>query len=195
MKLIGLTGGIGAGKSTVSDYLKEKGYPILDADQTAKDLLRPGTETLGELIEVFGNDILFPDGSLDRNHLAKIVFSDPKKKAELDRITHAKVIEVILQEAAKFPDDAIVFIDAPLFFEAGMDRFVAESWVVDAGDEMRIGRVMKRDTLTRDDIKKRIRNQMDRRERLKRSDYVLDNSGSKENLYMQVNKLLEHLQG
>jgi dephospho-CoA kinase len=194
MKLIGLTGGIGAGKSTVSAYLKEKGYPILDADQIAKNLLRPGTETLGELLDVFGQDILFPDGTLDRNYLAKIVFADPKKKAELDRITHTKVIEVILNEAAAFPDDAVIFIDAPLFFEAGMDRFVAESWVVDAGDEMRIGRVMKRDTLTRDDIKKRIKNQMDRRERLKRADYVLDNSGSKENLYIQVNKLLEHLQ-
>ena len=194
MKLIGLTGGIGAGKSTVSAYLKEKGYPILDADQTARDLLRPGTETFDELVNAFGPDILFPDGSLDRNYLAKIAFSEPKKKAELDRITHTKVIEVILNEAANFPDDAIVFIDAPLFFEAGMDRFVTESWVVDAGDEMRIGRVMKRDTLTREDIKKRIRGQMDRRERLKRANYVLDNSGSKENLYMQVNKLLEHFQ-
>ena len=119
MKLIGLTGGIGAGKSTVSAYLKEKGYPILDADQTAKDLLRPGTETFDELVSAFGPDILFPDGSLDRNYLAKIAFSEPKKKAELDRITHTKVIEVILNEAAKFPDDSIVFIDAPAVFRGG----------------------------------------------------------------------------
>ncbi|MDD2484064.1 MAG: dephospho-CoA kinase [Eubacteriales bacterium] len=194
MKRIGLTGGIGSGKSTVSRYLMEKGYPVLDADEIAKELLSAGSETLMELKEAFGEKTLLPDGTLDRKYVADLVFSDSSKKAILDKITHGKVLEEILLRASRLGEDAIVFIDAALLFEAGIDKYVDETWVVDAGDDVRIQRVMDRDGLSKAEIQKRINNQMNRRDRLKKANYVLDNSGSKESIYGQVNKLLEHLQ-
>lgn len=194
MKLIGLTGGIGAGKSTVTDYLRDKGYPVLDADQIAKELLQPGMDTLEVLKQEFGEEILKEDGSLDRKKMAEIAFSDPLQKAKLDRITHKKVIDVIRLRAETFPENAIVFIDAPLLFEAGIDQFTSENWVIDAEEETRIARVTARDPITREEVIQRINNQMDRCERLQKADFILDNSGSKLELYRQVNDLLNHLQ-
>lgn len=193
MKLIGLTGGIGAGKSTVSRYLAEKGCVVLDADEIAKELLSPGSEMLLQVKAALGERVLKEDGSLDRKYVADLVFSHPSQKEILDRLTHGKVIEEIFSRAAKQGQDAIVVIDAALLFETGMDKYVDETWVVDVPDEVRISRVMERDGLSREEIQKRINNQMDRLERLKRADHILDNSKNKEEIYMHVNQLLNNL--
>ena len=152
MILIGLTGGIGAGKTTVSDYLKEKGYTVLDADLVAREIVEPGTETLLTLAEIFGKDIIDPDGSLNRGRLADIAFSDPKKKKLLDRIMHGKVIKILLDRAKTMSDQQLVFIDVPLLFESGMDQYMDQVWLVDADDEVRILRVMDRDGSSREEV-------------------------------------------
>ena len=154
MKLIGLTGGIGAGKSTVSDYLKQKGYPVLDADLVAREIVEPGTETLSELSRTFGEEILNPDRSLDRGALAKIAFSDPENKKKLDQIMHGKVIEILLSRAKAMTEEPVVFIDVPLLFETGMDRYMDQVLLVDADEDVRIQRVMERDGSSMEDVRK-----------------------------------------
>ncbi len=193
MKLIGLTGGIGAGKSTVSDYLKEKGYPVLDADAVAREIVEPGAETLSLLAGTFGEDILNPDGSLNRGSLAKVAFSNPEKKELLDKIMHGKVIEIMMGRVEAMSHEPVIFLDVPLLFEAGMDRHVDQVWLVDAEDEVRIQRVMERDGTSREEIRKRMGYQMDREEKVKKSHVILDNSCDKQKLYSQVDEMLNRL--
>lgn len=195
MKLIGLTGGIGAGKSTVSDYLKQKGYPVLDADLVAREIVEPGTETLSELSRTFGEEILNPDGSLDRGALAKIAFSDPENKKILDQIMHGKVIEILLSRAKAITEEPVVFIDVPLLFETGMDRYMDQVWLVDADEDVRIQRVMERDGSSMEDVRKRILYQSGRDEKIKRSDVVLNNCCDRDILYEQIDERLSELWG
>lgn len=193
MILIGLTGGIGAGKTTVSDYLKEKGYTVLDADLVAREIVEPGTETLLTLAEIFGKDIIDPDGSLNRGRLADIAFSDPKKKKLLDRIMHGKVIKILLDRAKTMSDQQLVFIDVPLLFESGMDQYMDQVWLVDADDEVRILRVMDRDGSSREEVLNRIQYQLGRDEKKEKAHFILDNSGVKGSLYNQIDKILNIL--
>lgn len=194
MTLIGLTGGIGAGKSTVSDYLKSKGYPVLDADLVAREIVEPGTETLDLLVGTFGGSILNPGGSLNRGKLAEIAFSDPAKKSLMDTIMHGKVIEILLERARSIEGHPLVFLDVPLLFESGMDRYVDLVWLVDAGDEVRIRRVMERDGSKEEDVIKRMGYQMTRDEKIRRSDVILDNCCDKQNLYRQIEDILNELE-
>ena len=193
MILIGLTGGIGAGKTTVSDYLKGKGYTVLDADLVAREIVEPGTETLLTLAETFGKDIINPDGSLNRGRLADIVFSDSNKKKLLDRIMHGKVIKILLDRAKTMSDQQLVFVDVPLLFESGMDQYMDQVWLVDADDEVRILRVMDRDGSSREEVLNRIRYQLGRDEKIEKAHVILDNSGVKGSLYKQIDKILNIL--
>jgi dephospho-CoA kinase len=191
--IIGLTGGIGAGKTTVSDYLKKKGYPVLDADEVAREIVEPGSETLEELTRAFGKNILNSDGSLNRRFLAGIVFSDPEKKKLIDGIMHGKIIDTLLKRARSMEKEPFVFIDVPLLFETGMDRYVDQVWVVDAEEEIRIKRVMERDDSSREDVLRRIRFQAGRDEKIKKAHIILNNSGVKEILYRQIDEALNKL--
>ncbi|MDD4583144.1 MAG: dephospho-CoA kinase [Eubacteriales bacterium] len=193
MKLIGITGGIGAGKSSVSDYLIKKGYVVLDADKVSKELLISGSPLLLHIRNLFGETILNQDGSLNRKVLSDIVFSNPVKKAILDKTMHGKILEIILDRLKNFSNEKVVFIDAALLFEANWDSYMDQIWVVDADVETRILRVINRDPLSREEVIKRMENQMERKERLKKADYILDNSKSKDELYKQVNELLNKL--
>ncbi|GAB1475271.1 dephospho-CoA kinase [Bacillota bacterium] len=191
--LIGLTGGIGAGKSTVSDYLTRKGYPVLDADKVAREIVEPGAETLLILSSAFGKEIINPDGSLNRGLLAEIAFSHPERKALLDRIMHGKVIEILLRQAEALGPEPLIFVDVPLLFESGMDRYMDRIWLVDAEDEVRILRVVERDGSSREEVLRRIGYQMDRAEKARRSDLVLDNSADRVKLYKQIDEGLNYL--
>lgn len=209
MKVIGLTGGIGSGKTTVSNYLIKQGYHVLDADLIAREIVLPGSEILIQIVSEFGKEYLLPDGSLDRKKLASLIFQDESKKSRLNAIMHDKITEIILERILQFKEEAqtvrtkmtpelerkrkVVFIDAPLLFEVGLDRSVSEIWVVDATEEERIQRIKARDNLDRDEIKVRMLAQMDREETLKRASHVLDNSGDREKLYRQIDLLLDQI--
>ena len=194
MKVIGLTGGIGAGKSTVSNYLRKRGFEILDADQIARALTEKGSQTLQELVSAFGEDILFPDGSLNRKKLASLVFSDEKKRLLLENLTTKRVVEIIAQKLQHFAQTGMkgpIFVDAPLLFESGADRLTDVVWLVDAAQDVRISRVMARDGAAAEDVRRRIESQMDSEEKAARSAEIIENSKGKEALYRQVEQLLE----
>ena len=209
MKVIGLTGGIGSGKTTVSNYLIKQGYHVLDADLIAREIVLPGSETLIQIVSEFGEKYLLPDGSLDRKKLGALIFQDESKKSRLNAIMHDKITEIILERILQFKEEAqtvrtkktpeqerkskVVFIDAPLLFEVGLDRTVSEIWVVDASEEERIQRIKARDDLDQNEIKSRILAQMSREESLKRASHVLDNSGDREKLYRQIDLLLDQI--
>ena len=201
MKTIGLTGGIGTGKSTVSRYLKTKGYKIIDADQIAREVVEPGQPALAALVSEFGQEILLEDGSLNRRELARLAFASPEGKAALDRITHGAIFARIDELQAQYAEelaataDAVIFLDVPLLFETGFDRKADLVWVVDVPDEVRVQRVVLRDGLTEEEIWARIKNQMSREEKLDRADVVLDNSGTQEELFAQVDERLAELTG
>ena len=196
MKIIGLTGGIGTGKSTVSAYLKEKGCVILDADKMSRQLTAPGGAALPEIRETFGNEVFFEDGTLDRKKLGNIVFNDKEKLKELEKLTTEKVVEQTvdgLVRLRKAGYSGIVIIDAPLLFECNMQVLTEESWLVTTDLEVRIERIMKRDGLDRQNILDRINNQMSDEEKRVIADYVIDNSGSLEHLYRQIDRLIERV--
>lgn len=194
MNVIGLTGGIGAGKSTVSDYLLEKGYIVIDADKIARDLTEKGSETLQALAAAFGEEILFADGSLDRKKLAGVVFSDGEKRLILEELTTKEVVRIIENRLIQLQKEGCsgpVFVDAPLLFESGADRLTGAVWLVDADMDVRVARVMARDGISAEDVMRRIANQMDSEEKKARSTDIIDNSKGKELLYSQVERLLE----
>ena len=192
MKIIGLTGGIGAGKSTVSEYLKAQGHPVVDADQISRDLMVPGAPLLDLLEEAFGPEIILPGRVLDRKGLARIAFATEEGKDLLNRITHGAINEKILEDlkALESKGFKLAFLDAPLLFEVGLDRFTHLVWLVDASDEVRIARVMDRDGLSREEILDRMARQMSGEEKRARASRILDNSGDLESLHEQIRRLL-----
>ena len=192
MKIIGLTGGIGAGKSTVSEYLKAQDYPVVDADQISRDLMVPGAPLLSRLEEAFGPEIILPGRVLDRKGLARIAFATEEGKDLLNRITHGAINEKILADLRDLESQGfkLAFLDAPLLFEVGLDRFTHLVWLVDASDEVRIARVMDRDGLSREEILDRMARQMSGEEKRARASRILDNSGDLESLHEQIRRLL-----
>lgn len=194
MKVIGLTGGIGAGKSTVSEFLAEAGYLIIDADRMAREITGKGSPVLQRIAEAFGDDMLFPDGSLDRKKLAAVVFSDRKKRQLLESMTTKEVIRMIGEQVAQLRrenKEKLIFVDAPLLFETGADRLTDFVWLVTADQQIRISRVMKRDNATEEQVLARIASQMDAEAKAARSTEIIDNSKGKEELYRRVEYLLE----
>jgi len=194
MKVIGLTGGIGSGKSTVSVFLKEQGYLILDADQIAHDITKKGSPVLAQIADAFGADMLDADGNLQRKKLAAVAFSTPENKKLLESLTTAEVVRLIEEQVEQLRSGRkydIIFIDAPLLFEAGVDRLTDSVWMVTADEDVRIKRVMERDQISREDVLQRIANQMDNEEKIRRSHEIIDNSRGKEELYQQVSALMK----
>ena len=196
MKIIGLTGGIGSGKSTVSEYLASKGIKIIDADRISHEITEKGSPILPVLAGSFGSDIINADGSLNRKLLAARAFASEESGALLNGIMHGAIFELTDSRIAaieKEGKDGIVFLDAPLLFEAGMDAKADETWLVHADKDIRIERVKRRDNLSEAEIIARMERQMSDEEKLSRADCVLDNSGTTQELYAQVDELLEAL--
>lgn len=193
MTVIGLTGGIASGKSTVSAYLKEKGIPVFDADATAWEVEKAGQPCLKQLVEAFGKDILTAEGELDRSHMAQLAFHDPRVLQQLNDIVHKAVEEkrdAFLQAHAK---DSLVVLDAPLLLECGWKKKTNTVWLVDIDPEEQIRRAMKRSGMTRQEVVDRINRQMPLAEKRKKADVIIDNSGTLEELYQQVEKALKGL--
>lgn len=196
MKVIGLTGGIGTGKSTVSSYLKEKEFAIVDADQIAREITAPGEPLLKELSEAFGTSLILQDGSLDRKALADIVFMNKEKKKKLDRMMHSRIIAEIENQVREYKRGAYrgIILDVPLLFETGLEKMCDETWLLTADRQVRIERVCLRDGASPADVERRIQNQMDDEEKKKRADKILDNSGERDVLLMQVDSLIQEMQ-
>lgn len=187
MITIGLTGGIGSGKSTVSPRLAELGAFIVDADLVAREIVEPGQPALAELAEAF-DGVLNPDGTLNRAELARQAFATPEATKKLNAITHPRIrarTEELFKQGRESGAEVLVY-DMPLLIENGEVNKVDHVLVVDAPDELRIERLVQHRGLDEDDARRRIAAQIDRETRLSAADTVLDNSGSLEDLLAQV---------
>lgn len=191
MRIIGLTGGIACGKSTVSYHLRELGARILDADAIAHALMAPGGKLYELYLDRFGEGILQPDATLDRRAIGRIVFSDPAERAWMDSVAHPMVRSTMtreLEEAREY-GTRIAVLDVPLLFEAGWQDFADENWVVAVDEKTQLRRLMKRDACTEEAARGRIRAQMLLEEKIRLADVVIDNGKSVDHTYAQVDKL------
>lgn len=189
VKVIGLTGGIGSGKSTVSRMLRGLGARIIDADIISKELMQKGGSLLEEVTKHFGKEILLADGNLNRKKMANIIFSDRQKRQLLNDISHPKIIDEIktrLENIKKMGEHDVIVIDCALLFEIGLDQLVDESWLVFVSEEVQISRLMTRDGLSVKEALNRINSQMSLAEKREKSDAFIDNSGSIENTQSQI---------
>ena len=194
MKVIGLTGGTGSGKSTVAAYLEKKGCIIIDADKISRDLTKPGGEALEPIRRRFGADVFFEDGSLDRKKLGGIVFSDDAKLRSLEEITTDIVIKKILEKVEHLKKNGFngtVILDAPLLFECGMKDCTDENWLVTCDLENRIQRLIDRDGISRQSILDRMANQLSDEQKRMMADRVIENSGSLTELYSRIDRFIE----
>jgi dephospho-CoA kinase len=187
MKLLGLTGGIGSGKSMVASMFAQLGADVIDADQLARDIVEPGQLALEEIASAFGRDILLPDGGLDRGKLARIIFADPVARRTLNAITHPRIQERMAAEiSARASRPGILIADIPLLYENERTGAVEAVIVVWVDPETQLRRVLERDGLTEDEARQRIAAQMPLDEKRARADVVIDNSGSRESTQRQV---------
>lgn len=184
---IGLTGGIGSGKSTVSALLAQRGAVVVDADRIAREVVEPGTPGLAQVVEAFGEGVLGADGSLDRPALAAVVFTDPEARARLDGIVHPLVRARTAELVAAAPDDAVLVNDVPLLVETGQAGSYDLVLVVEADPELRVTRLVGRG-LSEEDARARIAAQATDEQRRAVADVVLDNSGTPEQLAEQVER-------
>ncbi len=194
MKVIGLTGGTGSGKSTVAAYLEKKGCIIIDADKISRELTKPGGEALEPIRRRFGDDVFFEDGSLDRKKLGGIVFNDNAKLRSLEEITTDIVIKKTLEKVEQLKNkgfDGTVVLDAPLLFECGMKDCTDENWLVTCDLENRIQRLIDRDGISRQNILDRIANQLSDEQKRMMADRVIENSGSLSELYSRIDRFIE----
>jgi len=191
LNIIGITGGIGSGKSTVARILRVLGAKVIDADKIAREVTAKGQPALDEIVEYFGKDILNEDGELDRKKLGKIVFEDKEKLKVLNSITHKYVIERIINELERLKEENanIIVLDVPLPVEHGFLDVVDEVWLVTANKDTRIKRIMERSGLTYEEVIKRMEAQKSDEEYLKIADEVIYNDGSMEELESTVAKL------
>ena len=192
MLKVGLTGGMGSGKSTVARRFAELGAVIIDADQISRDVVEPGEPTLAELAEAFGEGILLDDGSLNRGELAKRAFVSAEKTELLNSITHPR-IEQRTEEQFNAAGDAIIVFDSPLLIEMGQSEAQDLVVVVHTPVEVRLDRLVESRGVDREDAKQRIAKQISDDKRLQFADVVLENSGTEEDLVRQVDRIWERI--
>jgi len=191
MRVIGLTGGIASGKSTVADLIATRCIPVIDADQLSRDVVLPGTEALSRITEVFGGKVLNQDGTLDRKALSDIIFADPGARITLEGILHPairKLAESRLAELREKGEPVALYV-APLLIEAGAVDRVDEIWVVHVDTGTQLERLQKRDGISREDALKRLSSQMPMEEKRKLGRVVIENSGTLEELKTRVDEL------
>jgi dephospho-CoA kinase len=196
VQVIGLTGGIATGKSTVSALLEKAGAVIIDADRIARQVVKKGLPAYREIIENFGESILLPDGEINRSALGDIIFNDPQKKKLLNRIVHPHVRKEQsrqLKNIKKKDPGAIVILDIPLLIETQTYRDLSEVIVVYAPEHIQMKRLMQRDDISKADALTRIRSQMPIEEKKDKATIVIDNSGTRENTRKQTLKLFQRL--
>lgn len=193
MRVIGLTGGIASGKSTVSAYLAAKGVTVLDADQISRMLTGPQGKACAAIAEAFGEECLRSDGAVDRKKLSERVFGDLQARDRLNGIVHPLVLQEILQglDECRVQGENAAVLDVPLLFESGMDQYCDTVWTVSAGQELRIMRGMERSGCTKEEMLARMGAQMTDEEREARASAVIYNEGTLEQLYSNVDTLLQ----
>jgi len=193
--VVGLTGGIASGKSTVSRLLKEHSVPVIDADVLAREVVAPGTSGLRAVVGQFGTDILSPDGTLDRRKLGDIIFREAKKRKILNGIVHPAVRRAMLREVVRcwWKGESICVLDVPLLVEAGLWRWVGDVVVVYCSRDLQMKRLMIRDDLTQTAAQDRLAAQVPLIDKVQYANRVVENSGGPQELAFQVDAVVSAL--
>lgn len=210
MLVVGLTGGIATGKSSVSKLLQAKGIPVIDADVLAREVVQPGTPGLSKIVEYFGKDMLLPDGTLDRKKLGSVVFNDEEKRQRLNSVVHPAVRRAMLWQVIVhwLKGEKICMLDVPLLIEGPLWKYVGlvvvVFWYVEAlllqvselysSPETQLERLMQRDNSDREEAISRINSQMPILSKIGYADLIVDNSGTREELSRRVDVLIESLE-
>lgn len=187
--IIGLTGGIGSGKSTVAALLAARGAIVIDTDVIAREIVEPGSPVLGEIHQAFGSHLIKPDGTLDRDALARIVFSDAAKREQLNRLTHPAIRRRTLERVREQPKDKTVVVVVPLLFESEFDKECDAVISVVAAPDLRRARVAARDRTSEAHVEARMRAQLPDGEYERRARYVIRNDGELAHLERAVDEV------
>ncbi|SQF70916.1 dephospho-CoA kinase [Streptococcus sanguinis] len=195
VRIIGITGGIASGKSTVTEFLRQQGYQVIDADQEVHELQEPGGRLYQALLSAFSPAILQEDGRLDRPKLGAMIFGNPELLAQSSQIQN----QIIREELAGRRDllaemEDIFFMDLPLLFELQYEDWFDQIWLVDVTVETQLSRLMTRNALSQEEAEKRIAAQLSLREKRKRADVLIDNNGSLEETRQQIRDALQKLE-
>jgi len=192
MILVGLTGGVATGKSTVAKMFEQCGAVVIDADELAHEVIKPGTPAWRAIVTLFGKTMLNQDRSLNRQALGNIVFRNRTKRRQLERIIHPRVAREqarLTKQAARIDPTAVVIYDVPLLFEAGIDKRVDKTLVVTADRETQLARLKKRNGLSRVEAIRRIRSQMPLSKKVRLADIVIDGTLSRQNAMKAVRRI------
>lgn len=191
--LVGITGSIACGKTFVTDYLKSKGFDLVDADVLAREVLNKGEKGYFKVIEHFKETILDSDKNIDRKKLAEIIFNDSKEKKVLENIIHPEVVEKINKFMSQVDKKQIAFVSIPLLFEIHFERYLDKTIVIYSKIDTQIERLMKRDNIDLEYAMKKINAQLSQEEKMKQADYIIDNSFTKEETIKNIDKVIESL--
>ncbi|GGF86207.1 dephospho-CoA kinase [Paenibacillus albidus] len=194
--IMGLTGGIASGKSTVSALLVNKGARLVDADLIAREVMLPGHPVLAAVVEQFGSEILLPDGALDRARLGEIIFRQPEARQMLNELTHPAIRQEIKDRMYRLHEEdpeGLVIVDIPLLYESGLEGLFTEIVVVYVPREIQLARLMERNGLSREQAEERLKAQMDIELKRSKASVVIDNSGDRTQTESQVDHLWDRL--
>jgi len=194
--LVGLTGGIGSGKSSVAEMFKDEGAYVIDFDYLARVVVEPDTPAWRDIVEHFSSEILLPDRTLNRSRLAEIVFSDVKSRKALEGFIHPRIFEkqeTLLKEIEKRDPKAIVIVDVPLLFELSLNKNFDKIILVYVSRDVQIEREIKRDALLKEEVEKRLKAQINLEKKKLLSDYIINNEGSLKNTMDQVRRVIHEL--
>ena len=193
-KIIGITGGIASGKSTVTEFLRQKGFQVVDADAVVHQLQKPGGRLYQVLVEHFGEKILLENGELNRLLLASLIFSNPEEQ-EWSKITQGEIIrEELAALRNRFAQtEALFFMDIPLLFEQNYASWFDETWLVYVNRDVQLERLMKRDQISKEAAESRLNSQWPLERKISLDSHSLDNNGNREQLIAQVVQLLEEM--
>jgi dephospho-CoA kinase len=190
MKVVGLTGGIASGKSTVADMLRARGAAVIDADVVAREIVAPGEDAYNEIVAAWGPAILGPDGALDRARLGAIIFGDAEARARLNAMTHPRVRARMLDQAEALRNGpsppSVAVLDIPLLFENGLEALVEETWLVYLDPAHQRERLMRRNGYSREEAEQRIAAQLPLSEKARRATRLIDNNGDLSQLEAEV---------
>lgn len=194
MKVIGITGSIATGKSTVAKYIEMKGYKVIDADKESREAVKPGSVGLAAVAMEFGEQVMNSDGTLNREKLAKIVFYDRDKLEKLNSIIHPLVKASFDEKLKKFRQDgeSVVFFDCPLLIEADMKGLVDEIWLVCSSNENQLKRLMERNDLSREEAQSRIDLQMSLEEKKSHCDMIINNDDTVYRLEAEIERVMKN---
>ncbi|HEH2869627.1 TPA: dephospho-CoA kinase [Staphylococcus aureus] len=191
-KVIGLTGGIASGKSTVSELLSVFGFKVVDADKAAREAVKKGSKGLAQVREVFGDEAIDENGEMNRRYMGDLVFNHPEKRLELNAIIHPIVRDIMEEEKQEYLKQGYnVIMDIPLLFENELENTVDEVWVVYTSESIQMDRLMQRNNLSLEDAKARVYSQISIDKKSRMADHVIDNLGDKLELKQNLERLLE----